>query len=354
MRRSPEPTFIGLLSHIIPSTFPHVQSARKGNRPHVSNQVRLPVKKRLLCAIVFLLLLVSSCVAYPNPRIEAPKGKTPGAMYYRTANCRPLTDEQLQKRMGSSFDGSRMGSDLESLRLADSADRVQEDGYSDEEDLDEFQGDDPSADIEDDVIYGENEDVDEEDEYIENKHEDAKERTYEDKAQVFNYMRRKRGVSDDELSHRGPHLTKRGSLSDFGTLHLKLALSGRRNKGHRSHDARSRKQLKKELRDKVKKSNKDPPWECKMKHEYKKMKEGIFPPYVTDAKCVTDKCFFRIYNCVPKKYKIRLLMRDPDRCNPLPLIGTNTTYEEKWYFTYQFVTVACNCERRKAKKRKRH
>ncbi|XP_076462528.1 uncharacterized protein LOC143294895 [Babylonia areolata] len=120
-------------------------------------------------------------------------------------------------------------------------------------------------------------------------------------------------------------------------LHLRLFLSGR--------NRALRRKLKKDFRKKARKwRNKTPPWTCSMHKAWGKLRDDFFPRYLLDGRCVSDKCFYRLYDCQPQRYRIKLLKRDPDYCNPLPLVGSNsTTYEQRWTVVRYFVTVGCNC-----------
>ncbi|KAL8586761.1 hypothetical protein ACOMHN_061274 [Nucella lapillus] len=137
--------------------------------------------------------------------------------------------------------------------------------------------------------------------------------------------------SDDEL------FTKDKKSRGDPLLHLRLMLSSRNRK--------LRRKLKKEFRKKARKlARKPPPWTCSISKVWGRLKDGFFPRYLLDGRCLTDKCFYRLYDCVPQRYRIKLLKRDPDYCNPLPTVGVNTTYEQKWSVVRYYVTVGCNCE----------
>uniref|UniRef100_A0A0L8ICN3 TGF-beta family profile domain-containing protein n=2 Tax=Octopus bimaculoides TaxID=37653 RepID=A0A0L8ICN3_OCTBM len=84
-------------------------------------------------------------------------------------------------------------------------------------------------------------------------------------------------------------------------------------------------------------------WQCEMETDWKRMDDGYFPPYLQTGKCKSKSCFFDFYRCIPKRYTIKVLKRDPFRCNPIPTFGQNTTYEEKWIFDKYHVTVCCQC-----------
>lgn len=111
----------------------------------------------------------------------------------------------------------------------------------------------------------------------------------------------------------------------------------------RGKDKKTRKLLKKKLRQKAKSLTKPPPWECKFTQVNKHMRNGIFPETVLDGRCETDKCFYRLYNCDPIKYVVKMLRRDPEHCNPLPSLSNETIYEERWELIQYTATVGCKC-----------
>lgn len=119
------------------------------------------------------------------------------------------------------------------------------------------------------------------------------------------------------------------------SIQLQLFLSGK--------DKKQRKKLKQKLRQSPVNLSKPPPWECKFTQRQRKMNKGVFPEWVLEGRCVTDKCFYRLYNCLPIKYTLKLLQRDPTKCNPLPSITNITIYEERWQLVHKYVTAGCQC-----------
>ncbi|XP_064625027.1 uncharacterized protein LOC135486270 isoform X2 [Lineus longissimus] len=89
----------------------------------------------------------------------------------------------------------------------------------------------------------------------------------------------------------------------------------------------------------------EPPWHCELKTEWVRMPTGYFPPYVQTGRCEQSNCMFGMYQCKPKHYVIRVLRRNPEQCNPLPVLGVNTTYEEAWDFAKYKITICCECSR---------
>ena len=86
-----------------------------------------------------------------------------------------------------------------------------------------------------------------------------------------------------------------------------------------------------------------PIWQCKMETKWRKMRDGIFPPFIQVGQCTQTTCMHGFYVCTPKKYVIKVLKRDKQRCVPLASLGETPEYEEVWTFASYKVTVACEC-----------
>ncbi|CAG5131092.1 unnamed protein product [Candidula unifasciata] len=184
-------------------------------------------------------------------------------------------------------------------------------------------------------------------------------------ADSYPFMRRRRRRSHHEAETRshntGDTMNDRGQREDTGdsvnnkdddnnnddgdldakdtqttnSIQLQLFLSGK--------DKKQRKKLKQKLRQSPVNLSKPPPWECKFSQRQRQMNKGVFPQFVLEGRCETDKCFYRLYNCAPIKYTLKLLQRDPNKCNPLPSATNITIYEERWQLVQKYVTVGCNC-----------
>ncbi|ESO88359.1 hypothetical protein LOTGIDRAFT_234654 [Lottia gigantea] len=270
--------------------------------------------------VVFLLIMLAgSCIA--SPRVEdTEKGS---AVYFKSRFCQPISESELRRRMGGSFDRSHMSHSDDSMKR--SASDIEGSDFEEDEDEDSefFDTVDDEVSESDIIDYSEGD---------AHPHPAGDSTTH---TPIYNFMRKKRDIADDlddnTLQQLLLNKDKRGGDVD---LHLQLLLSGKNKK--------ARKQLKKKIRAKVRKNlfKKPPPWECKMKPDWQRMKTGFFPTYVQTGRCQTSKCFYRLYDCIPKKYAIKLLKRDPDQCNPIPTIGLNATYEERWFFVRHYVTLA--------------
>jgi hypothetical protein len=109
-------------------------------------------------------------------------------------------------------------------------------------------------------------------------------------------------------------------------------------------------------------------WQCQAEPYWRRMPTGTFPPYVQTARCRQSRCMLGLYECVPKRYGIKVLRRVDDRCLPVPLVASvsaNTTtrggngdripsvsaagglFEQAWTFVETNVVVGCECARRR-------
>ncbi|KAL8622530.1 hypothetical protein ACOMHN_034193 [Nucella lapillus] len=344
---------------------------RKSLRSQLSQVPRL-----LLTLCLVLTMLTGRCLA--SSWIE----ENANSVKLRAKICQPVPEEHLQSMLGPAYDPSRMSS--QDPRAAGkrsdpgSAPEMEEAAFDSY-----YMEDDPGAgevvsedfvDIvtedgqERDWFHREEVDEEEEGDGSEVQEKDFEEERFYQKKRVGRvdsarqsdrpksrsrdrqpdrdqrhlYMKRRRRASGAVRDRRSGAA---GSDSGFNKdkknkdslLPLRLLLSGRNRK--------LRRKLKKVFRKKAKKlSKRPPPWACNMTKVWGRLKEGYFPRYLLDGRCVTDKCFYRLYDCVPQKYRVKVLKRDPDYCNPLPALGANSTYEQKWSVVRYYVTVGCNCE----------
>jgi len=87
--------------------------------------------------------------------------------------------------------------------------------------------------------------------------------------------------------------------------------------------------------------------QCHLERVWKRMSRGVFPPYVETGRCKQTTCMFGLYECTRRRYALKILRRVPRRCNPLPSLSANTTYEHVWRFAEYHVTVGCECARKR-------
>lgn len=88
-------------------------------------------------------------------------------------------------------------------------------------------------------------------------------------------------------------------------------------------------------------------WHCHMSKYWKRMPPGIFPPYVQTARCRQRSCMLGMFECRPRRYRIKLLRKNDGVCNPLPTTAAaQTDYEETWIFVEYKVVVGCECSKK--------
>lgn len=291
-------------------------------------------------------MLANTAVAYPSrPKIIEERNRT--IVIFQNKPCRPVDPSHLHYQMGDLFDTSRMAMDEGTVKRSSLKERsleIDEEDFKEEEIeiVSESDGDEEEDEIDDSVTDSEkrletsleklkNDKLKERTVTVKDWSENPQSPAYLDS---MKFMRRKRDADLDES-----RTSEDASTEAVKTYYQKLM---------------EHKNLKRFIRKakKLKKKNKLP-WTCKMKKVWLRMDEGYFPPYIRSAECRSKKCFFDLNECIPKKYTIRLLRRDPKRCNPVPNTGIDTTYEEVWFFDRYHVTVWCDCGIAKVKKRRK-
>lgn len=84
-----------------------------------------------------------------------------------------------------------------------------------------------------------------------------------------------------------------------------------------------------------------------MEPQWKKLEEGMFPSYLQTGKCRQERCMEGLYECMPKRYSVKVLKRIPNVCYPLPVHGRNASFEDAWTFANYNVVVGCECTRKR-------
>lgn len=155
--------------------------------------------------------------------------------------------------------------------------------------------------------------------------------------------------ADDALPEDIPKVTK---------IITEVEPSEKRRKRLERRRMRTLRKKKRRRKNRKKDDSDYPPWHCEMKTEWLRMPEGYFPQYVQTGKCSKSKCMFGMYKCRAKRYVIRVLRKNPLRCNPIPSLGQNTTYEDAWEVLKYKITICCECSlanfKRKMKKKERN
>ncbi|XP_052689314.1 uncharacterized protein LOC128167565 [Crassostrea angulata] len=298
--------------------------------PVLKVQSKYNIIHLLLC-----VLMMTNCVsAFPSsPIVKQDKNRT--VVVFNNQVCRPVDPQHLTQAMGEFFDPSKMALDEATVKRSIDKDLMQSDDPSvddDEEDDDELYSDNDDDDDDDDEEASDKSKSSDKSSYIHKYTEDPKHPNY---LKSIQFMRRKRDTKRYE------------SVDEFKTQYQVLMES-----------KANRKQFKRFIRKSKKlKQNKKLPWTCKTKKIWLAMEEGYFPNYLRSAQCKSKKCFFNLNDCIPRKYAVNILKRDPNNCNPVPSVGLNTTYEERWFLDKYHVTVFCECGvgsgRRRGKKARR-
>lgn len=291
-----------------------------------STFIKIKGTKELAYFVLFFVMLTSSSSAAPNSA-RTPTDSNREYTFRETADqqivsfhnrpCKQVDTEHLQYQMGKFYDSSKMALDKKSISSNSVGERSIGDMYHNKIDDDNsyYQGDNPYLDSD----FEEDED---------DVSDSPKDTLKDDKGSTpnqnsINYMRRKRQASDNNDDN------------DIDQL--------------KSTDDKPQKRLFSDLKKFIRKSKKGKivkklPWTCKMKSIWTRLESGYFPPWILTGSCQsTKKCFYNLYDCIPKTYVITILRRDPNRCNPVPLVGNTTTYEEVWFFKKLDETVACEC-----------
>ncbi|KAK3090453.1 hypothetical protein FSP39_011973 [Pinctada imbricata] len=296
-----------------------------------------------LIYLFYLIMLIGPRAALPSRPIIL-QTHNQSVVIFRNQPCRPVDRQHLSTRMGKFFDESRMALDEATVKRSVLQQKADDLDLDDDDDSDIDNVDDYSEKLKGRDL---GDDDDDDDDDLDDLKQDEQQSTvtihpfttdprHPDYESSQKFMRRKRDVDLEE----GDIDNDRGA--DNKSQYQRLMESKSMNKQLKKFVKKSRR-LKK-----VKKL----PWACKMNHVWLKMEQGYFPPYVRSAECRSKRCFFNLYECIPKKYTIKILKRDPNRCNPVPTLGANTTYEEMWIFERFHVTVWCECGNSRSNRRR--
>lgn len=255
--------------------------------------------------------------------------------------CQPVDPSHLYMQMGSMFDDSRMALDKEGVRKASLRERSVDDSDDDDEvgDVDDFSVLDSESDrtskigsfdsLIDSISNPKSEKI---------NSRGSRRRTYPDDSTQYR-MRRRRSARDDFEEDELVDDIDDSDWSDYKKIMLYQSRYGHpRVKREKGGKFRSKNRL---------------PWSCKFKKKWVEMQEGYFPQFILSGKCKSKMCYYKTKECIPKKYTIQILKRDPNRCNPLPNVGLSTAYEEAWLIERKHVTVWCECGNTNNKNKKR-
>ncbi|PVD23042.1 hypothetical protein C0Q70_16304 [Pomacea canaliculata] len=251
----------------------------------------------------------------------------------RAQFCKPVSEDHLRSMLGEAFDPSRMLTEdmaaakrTDPSRLGHLTDDVedrsavepyyQEDDPNSERDLDEIV----------DIDAGWQEDI--KDEVVDIEEDEEKDLRSE--ASLFKKEHDIESALADSTDVDRLKLNKQAEAT-AGQLSSLLSYMKRQRRASSGDE-----QVPPEATD-------DILGKCTFEEKWLRLREGYFPTLLQEGKCTTDKCFYKLYDCSPQMYSVKILKRDPDYCNPLPSISLNTTYEQKWNIVRYFVTVGCTC-----------
>ena len=295
------------------------------------------LKTWLLFVIVSLMRMVIDVSTFPNVQIF--DNRTVSLVIFQNTYCQMKTKSQLRQQMGLAFDPERMAITHEEIGSLNDrrSNRTKTQTGNDIADKSDINHDRVRRNaVTDSVLNVDREPITS----FSDKHMDHRSHDNQDIIVVgddpTNYKTAKKVRSHSRLkshknSNRNKHISNKPYIHE-GDAKTKTDLSRRNG---RSIPAAFRKL----------------PWKCDMETKWIRMDDGVFPPYLQTGTCTTKTCMYGFFECTPKKYVIKVLKRDTSRCNPIPLINRNTTYEEVWTFTRYHVTVCCECSRINRKSR---
>ncbi|CAC5399171.1 unnamed protein product [Mytilus coruscus] len=313
------------------------KSYRTNVREMCSSSTLLKIKgtKELAYFVLFSVMLTSSSLAAPNrgyTNIDA--GGQQGILFH---NCREVDFEHLQLLMGSSFDSKRMAIDKTSIDHNSFTERSISNALDNEIDDDnsDYLNDMPYSNTDDDD-FGDFSDL----EHSENGLDAQDDEGSKPDQNSINYMRRKRQTKSNYLNEDNEIDRIRSSRKNSGEKPQKKLFSDLKKFIRKSKKGRKVKKL---------------PWACHLQQQWVKRKD-TYPPFLLSGSCQSQKkCFYNLYDCKPVLYGVKILRRDPSRCNPIPALGNSTVYEEVWIKEQVDVTTGCECgigKNRKSRRRK--
>ncbi|XP_033738991.1 uncharacterized protein LOC117326374 isoform X2 [Pecten maximus] len=305
---------------------------------NLGGQITPKRSSEFLFLVLCFVMLTSPALAYPRKR--PPPTKLSNITEITVPRCSPVDPEHLRYRMGKLYDESRMAMDEEDVKRSTLRERSIEDD-------DDFENDD-----DDDEFGNTVDDFDLDIDSISNSMSDGSYRNSQDTtvrtqdsayldSMKFMRRRKRRAIIEEEEEDED-------DFDEDVTFYQRLMQLNVRHKRAGSRRGRRRK-LKQKLKRKEHLS-----WKCKMKKKWNKTKPGYFPKYYNSVECVTKLCYYKLNECVEQGYTINLFKMDPNRCNPVPTVGLNTTYEEVWVFEKLHVNVWCECGNPKNKQKRKN
>lgn len=268
------------------------------------------------------MMLSSSTSAIPTKGYTHLESEGKGAILFH--NCRGVDMDHLQILMGNNPDLKRMAfnekdidhSSFKERSISNALDNTLDNGM-------EYSNDMPYSDLDSKDDFEDFSDVDSSDNDFKAKNDEGS----KPDQNSINYMRRKRQINryhnDDNKIDR--------------------------IKSRRKSNVKPQKKVFSTLKKFIRKSKKGKkvkslPWKCQFDIKWVRLDTDYYPPYIQSGSCQRQKkCFYDLYDCQPKKYGIKVLRRDPSKCNPIPALGNTTVYEEVWNEKQIDIYVACEC-----------
>ncbi|XP_031625626.1 protein trunk-like [Contarinia nasturtii] len=96
-----------------------------------------------------------------------------------------------------------------------------------------------------------------------------------------------------------------------------------------------------------KKSDKTEPWQCEQKIKWIHLGLDYYPSHLKTVKCTEPKCFYKMHECMPRHFAVRLLQRRRGACadaSNLKAYGfSGPKYVEVWEWIEVAVNFCCVC-----------
>lgn len=88
------------------------------------------------------------------------------------------------------------------------------------------------------------------------------------------------------------------------------------------------------------------PWKCESVVKWEFLGHDFYPPHLRTVECTKPKCYYKMYDCMPKQFAVRILQRRRGACADaasLKAYGFTGQYAEVWEWIEKPVTFCCDC-----------
>lgn len=91
------------------------------------------------------------------------------------------------------------------------------------------------------------------------------------------------------------------------------------------------------------------PWQCEKRVKWIHLGPDFYPSHVRTVECTQSNCYYGMYDCVPRKFAIRILQRRRGACSKerdaakLKSYGFNGKQAEVWEFVTHSLNFCCDC-----------